>query len=345
MESACNHTSALHTGLSPFEITSRTNRWFVFDSMATDPSSFGFVTACHVGDRHLVTATLASIRHYCPDVPVCLLVDGSFDVTPLEQDFQLIVLRTDDIEDSALRKLVSGNYRIKQLAMWRGPFDHYVWLDSDAILWGDIRPFLRPELDFQVFWSGISIPSTHEEVPEWLGHYYFNLEALFRHDPEFEWRGHPYFSAGTYACRKNVFGYEKWLELEEWQREEKGDLFRFGDQGILNYLVHSSKNRGRIRSDFTDLQHVRGMSGDDELKKDCAASGWRFPDDIARPRIVHFCGEKPYIFNARCYSRPYTIARLESHRARHGKFGAWAKVLGEDGKFYMQKAARRLSPQ
>jgi hypothetical protein len=41
---------------------------------------FGFVTGCHAGDKFMVQATLASMRHYSPDVPVCLVVDGDFDV-------------------------------------------------------------------------------------------------------------------------------------------------------------------------------------------------------------------------------------------------------------------------
>ena len=40
---------------------------------------FGFVTGCHAGDKFMVGATLASIRRYCPDVPICLTVDGDFD--------------------------------------------------------------------------------------------------------------------------------------------------------------------------------------------------------------------------------------------------------------------------
>jgi len=36
---------------------------------------FGFVTGCHAGDKFMVGATLASIRRYYPDIPICLTVD------------------------------------------------------------------------------------------------------------------------------------------------------------------------------------------------------------------------------------------------------------------------------
>ena len=54
---------------------------------------FGFVTGCHAGDKFMVQATLASMRHYCPDVPICLTVDGDVDVSDLEKQYDLIVLR------------------------------------------------------------------------------------------------------------------------------------------------------------------------------------------------------------------------------------------------------------
>lgn len=310
--------------------------------MKDAPSTFGFVTACHPGDHHLVTATLASIRRYCPGVPICLLADGPVDVSALQKTYDLIVIQTQDLPDPELRALVSGNYRVKQLAMWHGPFDHYVWIDSDAIVWGDLIPHVRFDLDFQIFWPGISIDPTETTPPAWLDHFYFNLEALSRYDPDFEWRGHPYFSAGVYACKRNVFTYERWLELEAWQAMESGKLFRFGDQGMLNYLVHSAKQRGEIRCDHADLQHTRGMNGTAELVKDCENSGWSFPSHIARPRIVHFCGQKPHVFNHRGYSKPFTIARIAHQRMEKSIAAAWSVILLEDIKAYWLRAVARL---
>ena len=69
---------------------------------------FGFVTGCHVGDKFMVQATLASMRHYCPDVPICLTVDGDVDVLDLAKEYQLIVLRIGDLPSAKMRKLVAG---------------------------------------------------------------------------------------------------------------------------------------------------------------------------------------------------------------------------------------------
>ena len=106
---------------------------------------FGFVTGCHAGDKFMVGATLASMRHYCPDVPICLIADGDVDVSDLQKEYELIVLRINELPSEEMRKMIGGSYRVKLAAMWEGPFEHYVWMDSDAIVWGDITSQVRTD--------------------------------------------------------------------------------------------------------------------------------------------------------------------------------------------------------
>ena len=135
----------------------------------------------------MVQATLASIRYYCPEVPICLVADGVFDVSDLVAEYNVSVLRIPDLPSAEMRQLIAGNHRAKLAAMWEGPFEFYVWLDSDAIVWGDFTPQVRTDVDFQIFWD--DTPIGPEEVPEWLRHFYFNLDALREFDPDFRWQG------------------------------------------------------------------------------------------------------------------------------------------------------------
>ena len=307
---------------------------------------FGFVTGCHAGDKFMVGATLASIRYYCPDVPICLIADGDVDVSDLQKEYELIVLRINELPSEEMRKMIGGSYRVKLAAMWEGPFEHYVWMDSDAIVWGDITRQVRTDLDFQIFWPEISIAADTDEVPSWLPHFYFDLGKLRKFDSEFEWRGHPYFSAGVYACRRNVISYEEWQKVEGWAQQEPG-LFQFGDQGILNYLVHAKSQRGEIKADWADLQWSRSFERN-SIEKDCEQAGWHFPEKVDKPMVLHFCGSKPHTTNFRCFSRPFTIARLAHHVRKHGKLVAWWHILREDGDICIRKAwgliLRRLRP-
>jgi hypothetical protein len=303
---------------------------------------FGFVTGCHAEDKFMVQATLASMRYYCPDVPICLTVDGDFDVLDLEKEYDLIVLRVSELCSEEMRKLISGSPRAKHAAMWEGPFEFFVWLDSDAIVWGDFTSQVRADVDFQIFWSEFSIPADTTEIPPWLAHFYFDPAKLRRFDPDFNWRGHAYFSAGAFACKRNVISFERWMEAESWSKEIPELFGDFADQPLLNYFVHSMAQRGEINSAMSNLQHVCGHHGVDELVQDCADSNWHFPKTIRRPRVAHFCGRKPLLFDRSAYSRPFTIARLEHHRRQHGEIGAWLAVLDEERHVLADKLQRRL---
>jgi len=308
---------------------------------------FGFVTGCHAGDKFMVQATLASMRHYCPEVPICLIVDGNFDVSDLEKDYRLLVLRISDLPSAEMRTLIAGGFHAKHAAMWEGPFEFYVWIDSDAIVWGNFTPQIRTDLDFQIFWSEISIPADAKEVPSWLGHFYFDTVKLRQVAPDFDWRGHAYFSAGVFACRRNAISFDRYLEINAMAHRiprlfESGLNGSRGDMGMLNYLVHSMAQRGDLKTTMSDLQHIPGHHGIKEFEQDCVGAGWRFPRSIQRPRVAHFCGRKPFLFDRNAYSRPFTIARLEHHRRNKSNVAGWLALLREDLTVVRRKVRRRV---
>lgn len=295
----------------------------------------------------MVQATLASMRHYCPDVPICLTVDGDVDVSDLEKDYQPVVLRIRDLPSAQMRKLIAGGFHAKHAAMWEGPFEFYVWLDSDAIVWGDFTSQIHTDVDFQIFWSEISIPANAMEIPAWLPHFYFDPVKLCQLDPKFNWCGHAYFSAGVFACRRNAIPFERYVHVDAMGRQTPG-LFESGlnsskgDMGMLNYLVHTMAQKGDLKITVADLQHIPGHQGRTEFEEDCVGVGWRFPARIKRPRVAHFCGRKPLLFDRKAYSRPFTIARLEHHRRRRGELGAWLAVLNEERRVLSDKFQSRL---
>ena len=300
----------------------------VIHSMKVE-APFGFVTGCHAGDKFLVQATLASMRHFCPDIPICLVVDGSFDVSDLEKEYGLLVLRVSELPSIEMRKLLCGSYCAKLAAIWEGPFERYVWLDSDAIVWGDFTAQIRTDVDFQIFWSEVSLPPHGTDIPPWLPHFHFDPQKLQNFDPEFDWRGKAYFSSGAFACRRNAIPFQEWAKVQAWAKQVPG-LFAWGEMGMLNYLVHAMTQRREIKSTMSNLQHLWVHHGKEELMEDSVGIDWHFPKQIRRPRVAHFCGRKPFLFDRHAYSRPFTIARLEHHRRRHGELGAWLAVLNED---------------
>ena len=118
-------------------------------------------------------------------------------------------------------------------------------------------------------------------------------------------------------------------------------IFKFGDQGILNYLVFAKSQRGEIKMDWADLQWSRNF-GFEKLTQDVACLGFKFPNEVDHPAVLHFCGRKPSTLDAQCFSRPFTIARLSHHRQSHGNLGAWMIVFREDGRAIMDKVIRKI---
>ncbi len=291
----------------------------------------------------MVQATLASMRHYCPNVPICLTVDGDFDVSDLERAYGAIVLRISELPSAEMRKLIGGNPRAKLAALWEGPFDFFVWLDADAIVWGDFTSLVRQDLDFQIFGNDGPVPPDTSEIPSWLLHYYFDPVKLRRFDPEFIWQGQSYFCDGTFACKRNVIPFHKWAQAISWGAKEPGLWPKdFYSMPFFNYLVHSMSQRGELIVGSADLQYIPEHHGNEELVQDCASAGWHFPKSIHRPFVAHFCGRKPLVVDRKAYSHPFTIARLEHHRSQHSEFGAWLALFNEERSLQIGRIKRRF---
>ena len=45
----------------------------------------------------MVQATLASMKHFYPDIPIRLVVDGRFDVSDLKSEYGLIVVHVSEL--------------------------------------------------------------------------------------------------------------------------------------------------------------------------------------------------------------------------------------------------------
>lgn len=310
-----------------------------------DGDSFGIVTACHKGDYHFVKATLASIKHFCPNVPICVIVDGDLDVSEIVAIYDPYILRTSEVSDSKIRELCSGSPRAKNFAMWFGPFDRYIWLDSDAIIWGDVVSALnwQDDEDFIVFWP-VPQEAAHKS---WLTHYYFDIELLQLYDPQFQWEWNPYFSAGAFACRKNAISLDDWLRCESWYLElpQLFSFLSFPDQGIINYLVFSLNQRGKLKLGQQDLQWIPSHRGFQETVRKFHPQGWLLPAQVESPYIIHFCGKKPYIHDPRSYSKPFSLARLQHYRyQRPGNFFSQIKnIAQEEINVVLSKVKKKLS--
>lgn len=79
------------------------------------------------------------------------------------------------------------------------------------------------------------------------------------------------------------YSLRKMTEPEFWGRETPGLFGDLYEQPLLNYFVHSMAQRGELKVAMSDLQHIIGHHGIDELKQDCVDTNWDFPKNSGVP--------------------------------------------------------------
>ncbi len=305
---------------------------------------FGIVTACYAGDYCMVKATCASIRHFCGDVPICVIADGGFCTEELVQTYGVQVLRISALKTPVLSNLCAGSSRAKLAAMWEGPFERYIYLDADAIFWGDILPLFNSCLnaDFYVFrpdaWKDFTVETINEV--------YLCPESLASFDINFRWQGKPLFCAGAFGARRNTIPLERWMEVEAWEKSRPG-TFKLYDQGMLNYLVFKLADEGKIRYEEAFGHVTTGDRPLAELQEKFASNLKSPPSKIHPPSVLHFCGKKPLLQYPDSFQRPFLAFRLLHYRnvfGHHaaGRALAWSAVLRDEVTVFRRRLKQKL---
>lgn len=305
----------------------------------------GIITACHAGDYFLAKATCASIWHYMPEIPVCVLVDGDFSIDELKKCYGVLELRVSDFSDSRLPPICGGTSRTKFAAIWESPFERFLCIDSDAIVLGDWQSILK-----DASWQFLALANPDASCPpgEAVDHYFFDREKLALFDPEFQWRTSTYFCAGAYAAQKACLDVEEFLKAVDFEASHPG-TFQFADQGIFNYMVMKAAAQGQLELQVANRQYlVPDHSLDESIR--CFGPVRRFMCQTeVEPEVVHFCGQKPLIQNRSAYSALFTEFRIRHYQNLYGtgyltRIRAWSKIIAEEWRILKPRLARNLFP-
>lgn len=263
----------------------------------------GFSVACYRGDIPLLRGCLASIRHFAPDAPICLIADGDFSTKEFEKVYGVQVIRRADVKNPDLRKWSFGFGITKMVAFWESPFDVVFHVDADAVLWGDVRKNL-PSGEWDVVHN-----EPHEEITDFIQNtQYFDPARIFEYIPEFDWKGNPYFQAGIAVVRKNSLDLDEYIRMLELQRKHP-DVFINGDQGIFNILVFRALKAGLIRVEQAHLQAVvPNLTFQELARRFRFESGVPVVDGV--PTIIHWAGPKPWSGNRTMFREPMDHFRI-----------------------------------
>jgi hypothetical protein len=266
--------------------------------------TLGFSVACYQGDIPLLRGCLASIRHFAPDAPICLIADGDFSTREFERAYGVQVIRRNDVRHPGLRKWSFGYGITKMVALWESPFEWVFHLDNDLVLWGDIRKNL-PEQPWDFVYN-----EPHEVITDEIQKsQYFDPEKLFQFVPEFPWQERPYFNTGSWCARRGQFDLDEYLTLLEVYRKHPGVVF--ADQGILGIMAFRAASANRMKVQEAHLQTIVPVCTKKELETHFAIDE-NGPILAGRPTAIHWAGPKPWTSNRELFREPMDYFRKKS---------------------------------
>jgi hypothetical protein len=222
------------------------------------------------------------------------------------------VIHRTDVEHRELRELSFGSQKAKLTALWLSPFETYLMIDADAIVWGDMRRLA----DFDQFDFVLDSPIGDSDLAR---DYVMDVEAVCRHFPDFDAGSHlsDYVNSGAFFARRGVIELDEYLELLRLVQLVPG-LF-YTDQGLLNFIVFRAADQGRLRLDQRELQVMTGGTMREEVAQRFAFTDSR-PRVVGDPVVLHWVGtSKPRVRErGRDYFQPMTYFRREFRRAARG---------------------------
>lgn len=301
---------------------------------------FGIIVACCDQDFSFAKGCCASIRYFLGDIPICLITDGTFSVSTLEKIYGIKTINQKTIASQVLRKRSFGFGLTKMIAFWESPWKHFLYIDADAIVWGNILKFAN-FIDFDVI---IDKPR-NESSDETISRYFFDIQGIERHFPKFNWQAYRkhYFCAGTFFATRGIFSLDEYIDILDLNSQEP-NLFKLGDQGLLNFMLCRAADEGKIRLGQESIQLIVTNFDQSSLRK-------RFPIKQTEPAyqdedfVIHWCGpNKPTLNSSRIYSDPMTFSRRKFIRdARNNKVSKTDLLLKlEDFQFFLLRYKNKI---
>jgi Mannosyltransferase putative len=270
------------------------------------PEDFGIIIACCARDYIFAKGCCASIRHSMGDIPIALIVDGNFSTKSLEDAYQVRVINQHNIASDFLRKKSFGFGLTKMIAFWESPWQHFLYLDSDTIAWGNILNFANYG-QFDV----ISDQPAYESTDQDISTYYFDVERIGNHFPDFDWTKHrkDFFCTGVFFGTRGIFSIEDYRRILDICMQDPR-VFKMGEQGFLNLMLFQAADQGKIRIGQAPLQFLVPDFSSDAAQKMFPLDAQTGPIHQGRDIIIHWCGvNKPISTTSMVYARPMTFYR------------------------------------
>ena len=273
------------------------------------PTDFGVIFPVKSEHLHWVRGACASVRHFMGETPICVILDGDSFPEDLRRTYEIEVVFAADVEDRELRELSFGSLRAKNTALWASPYERFLLIDADAVVWGDLRSYA----DFGRF---DFVLDRENPGPEYVRRWVMDIEAVARKFPTFDAHAnaHRFVNTGAYFGTRGLLDLDRYLEVVRFSKKHPGMFY--GSQGVFNFLVFSAVDAGELRVSQRQLQVTTGDTAREEIIRRFSFVDGR-PNGNGDPAVLHWAGSpKPRVRErAGDYFAPMTYFRLEHRRA------------------------------
>jgi len=231
---------------------------------------------CCQRDFFLTKICVASIRFWYPEIPIILVKDhtcGDFNTGVLERKWNVSLLKT------SWKKRGWGFAKLEVLFLDNR--ERALILDSDTVFAGKVLEVLEAiNEDF--------IVDTYIDKSEDVRAYFYDLDKLAVFDPEFVYPGFV-FNTGLFVARCGKIKREAFSDYVEWSEPpvlKKKDIFKCGEQGMLNHMLVKKMETREIS--LKSFKFNLWANGDDVKKIDLAC----IKNRQGYPYVIHWAGPK-----------------------------------------------------
>lgn len=241
------------------------------------------VIACFKKDLFLLRPCVASIRYWYPDVEIYLIkdyIEGKFSTSEIEKNFNVKIFKT--------QRRTFGWPWSKLAVIFHEQKERFFFLDSDIVLLGKVLDKLN-EYNDDFIVTGIKDPDKQSHN---INAHYIDMNRMEIFDPSYQFPGFG-FNGGQIVMTGGMLkesDFSPVIDLDPRIENKYPEIFKHGDQGILNYVFAKAHQQGKIKLLYADFWIWPGIPE----AQDISLESIRNKKGI--PYVLHWAGLKPVDF-------------------------------------------------
>lgn len=226
-------------------------------------------------DIHWTRACVASIRYQYPDIPVFLIKDklyGDYSTREIEKYWNVSVLET------TIQKFGWGLSKLEPLFL--PGRERVLIMDSDIVIVGKLLEWLNEYTANFIIRGQIS-------DTEFTNTNYYNINKLSDFDEDYKFHGQG-FCSGHLVATTGIFTRKDFNHLINWDDSppslKNPDIFRFGEQGMINYFLYKMQQTEKISIDSIPFMEI----GDNPIVDQISVESIKYR--TVKPLLIHWGG-------------------------------------------------------